>query len=195
MESNSLVTLLKSKLGEELLSCSWNINTAECSIKPQKLLDICRILKMDSQLSFEMLVSVTAVDWMDQRDDRFEMVYHFLSLTHNTRLRLKASLPESNPSIASLTQLWLSADFMERECFDMYGIKFVGHPDLRRILMYDEFVGYPLRKDYPIQGKQPRVPMRHPEVANTATQMKRSPLVTINSKNPNKTANAQNIRN
>jgi NADH-quinone oxidoreductase subunit C len=182
MNCELLVDKLKSKLGSELLSCAVNINTADCSIVSSKLLDICRILKMDSELSFDMLISVTAVDWMDQKDDRFEVVYHFLSTQNHNRLRLKCFVKESDPKIASLTSLWLSADFMERECFDMYGIKFEGHPDLRRILMYDEFVGYPLRKDYPVQGKQPRVPLRHPEVENTAKQMKRSQLVNINSR-------------
>ena len=89
-------------------------------------------------------------------------------------------VPENDPVVDSMVELWPGADFMEREVWDMYGIKFKGHPDLRRILMYDEFVGHPLRKDYPVQAKQPRVPLLNPEVRNTAVDMKRAALVTIN---------------
>jgi NADH-quinone oxidoreductase subunit C len=126
-----------------------------------------------------MLLSVTAVDWMDDRDERFEVVYHLLSLTRKVRLRVKCWVSEDEPKVASVSSLWSSADFMERECWDMYGIEFEEHPNLRRILMYDEFVGYPLRKDYPVQAKQPRIPLRSPEVRNTAVDMQREPLVQI----------------
>ena len=90
--------------------------------------------------------------------------------------------PEENPEVDSLTGLWSVTNFLEREVWDMYGIKFKNHPDLRRIMMYDEFEGHPLRKDYPVQGKQPRVQLRHPEVENTARLMQRPALVQINSK-------------
>lgn len=183
----ALSNLLSSKLGPELISCSLNINTAEISILPEKLLDLGRILKIDRDFTFEMLVSVTAVDWMDQKDNRFEVVYHLLSLSKGHRLRIKVPISESTPEVPSLVSIWGGADFMERECFDMYGIIFSGHPDLRRILMYDEFVGYPLRKDYPLQGKQPRIPLRHPEVRNTAVDMRRPELVSINKKQNSKT--------
>jgi len=129
-------------------------------------------------------MSVTGVDWMDSRDDRYEVVYHLLSMSTLARLRVKAALPEHKPEVSTLTSLWHSANFMEREAWDMLGIVFTGHPDLRRILMYDEFKGHPLRKDYPLQGKQPRVALRYPEVENTARQMVRSGLVAINKKKP-----------
>ncbi|RMG44169.1 MAG: NADH-quinone oxidoreductase subunit C [Candidatus Dadabacteria bacterium] len=144
------------------------------------MLDFFKILKLDTELGFNILLSVTAVDWLDKRENRFEVVYHLLSLQHLHRLRVKIDVPENNPEVDSLIDLWKSANFMERECWDMYGIKFKGHPNLKRILMYDEFKGHPLRKDYPVQGKQPRVPLRHPEVRNTAVDMHRPPLVKIN---------------
>ena len=86
---------------------------------------------------------------------RFEVVYHFYSLVQNHRLRLKVPVSEQDPSLDSLTGLWKSADWFEREVWDMFGIHFTGHPDLKRILMYEPFDGHPLRKDYPVNKRQP----------------------------------------
>ena len=88
---------------------------------------------------------------------RFEVVYHFYSLSKNHRLRLKVPVEEKNPEVDSLTSFWASADWFEREVWDMFGIVFKGHPNLKRILMYKEFVGHPLRKDYPVNKRQPLV--------------------------------------
>ncbi len=142
-------------------------------------LEAVQTLKTDSQISLDMLIDVTCVDWLDKKENRFEMVYNFLSLTNNTRLCLKVALSEDKPEIPSLVSLWNSANFLEREVFDMYGIKFGGHPDLRRILMYDEFVGHPLRKDYPLKGKQPRVELRVPELHNSSADLHRETLVSM----------------
>lgn len=130
----------------------------------------------EAGLVFDMFLSVTVVDWMDQAEERYEVVYHLLSLNHKFRLRVKAWVAETSPEVDSVADLWAGANFMEREAWDMYGVSFKGHPDLRRILMYDEFQGYPLRKDYPVQGKQPRIPLRAPEVRNTAVDMIRPGL-------------------
>ena len=89
--------------------------------------------------------------------DRFEVVYHFYSLTHNHRLRLKVPVPEADPVVASLTTLWPVANWFEREVWDMFGVRFTGHPNLTRILMYEPFEGYPLRKDYPVDKRQPLI--------------------------------------
>ena len=88
---------------------------------------------------------------------RFEVVYHFFSLPLKSRIRVKVPVEESDPMVASLTALWASANWFEREVWDMYGIRFRGHPDLKRILMYEEFVGHPLRKDYPVNKRQPLI--------------------------------------
>ena len=141
--------------------------------------EVLRLCKEDPRLQFNLLVDVTAVDWMDQRAERFEVVDQLLSLSTRSRLCLKVNLSEDKPEIPTATNLWAGANFLEREIWDMFGISFVGHPDLRRVLMYEEFVGHPLRKDYPVQGKQPRVPLRAPEVENTARRMLRPDLVTI----------------
>ena len=89
------------------------------------------------------------------------MVYNLLSIPTRARIRLRVKVPEGPEGVvASVTGVWRGADWFERYCFDMYGIRFSGHPDLRRLLMYDEFEGYPLRKDYPLKGRQPLVPER-----------------------------------
>jgi NADH-quinone oxidoreductase subunit C len=114
---------------------------------------------LKSQARFDMLLDVTAVDWPGQ-SPRFEVVYHFYSTTTFARVRLKTRVEEADPAVASLTPLYGSALFMERECHEMYGIAFQGHPDLRPILLYEGFKGHPLRKDYPIRLEQPLVKFR-----------------------------------
>jgi NADH-quinone oxidoreductase subunit C len=148
-----------------------------CSV--DQIFDLLSTLK-GNPFSFEMFLSVTAVDWMDEKDQRFEVVYHLLSLKNKQRIRIKVAVSENDCTLPSAASLWGGADFMERECWDMYGINFSGHPNLKRILMYDEFKGHPLRKDYPVQGKQPRIQLRSPEVKNTAVNMNRPELVKIN---------------
>jgi NADH-quinone oxidoreductase subunit C len=103
---------------------------------------------------------VTAVDWLGTTP-RFEVVHHFYSSTHKVRVRLKTRVGEDDPSVDSLVPLYGSAGFMERECHDMYGIRFRGNDDLRPILLYEGFVGHPLRKDYPKTREQPLVPYRN----------------------------------
>ena len=139
-------------------------------------------LKADPALCFNFFISVTAIDWLDAAQERFEVVYHLLSLAKRARIRVRVWVPEGDAAVDSVADLWPGADFMEREAWDMYGVTFRGHTNLRRILMYDEFRGHPLRKDYPVQGKQPRIPLRAPEVRNTAVDMNRPELVAINPK-------------
>jgi NADH-quinone oxidoreductase subunit C len=129
-------------------------------VKPEAVLNAMRQLKEDAELQMNFLVDLTAVDYLG-RDPRFEVVYHLRSMATGARLRVKAPLAEpddgSNPVIDSIASLWAGANWFEREVWDLYGIKFRGHPDLRRILMYEEFIGHPLRKDYPKERRQPLV--------------------------------------
>jgi NADH-quinone oxidoreductase subunit C len=120
------------------------------------LLDVLRFLRDEPGLSFEFLMDVTAVDYLG-KDPRFEVVYHLYSFSGNMRVRIKVGVPEGDPFVESATSIWKGANWFEREVWDMYGIRFKDHPDLRRILMYEEFEGHPLRKDYPIDGRQPTV--------------------------------------
>ena len=127
-------------------------------IRSETLLDVMRWLK--SSLGYDFLVDLTAVDFLG-RDPRFEVVYHLRSMQSGSRLRVKAQLAcveeGPNPTIASVVSIWPAANWPEREVWDMFGIKFAGHPDLRRVLMYEEFVGHPLRKDYPKEKRQPLI--------------------------------------
>ena len=130
-------------------------------VEREPLLASLQTLRDHPDLRFEMLSDVTAVDYLG-REPRFEVIYQLYSITHRHRLRVKVLVPESAPTLPSATGLWKSANWTERETYDMFGIRFTGHPDLRRILMYEEFEGHPLRKDYPLQRRQPLVPERDP---------------------------------
>lgn len=110
------------------------------------------------EAGFEVCADVTAVDWMRQRDDRFEVVANLLSMSRQVRLRIVTTVGRNDPSVSSLTPIWPGAGFAEREVYDMFGITFEGHPDLTRILMPDDWEGHPLRKDFgvghvPVQFK------------------------------------------
>ena len=121
--------------------------------------DIARFLRDDATTDMSMFIDITCVDY-PARDARFELVLHLYSLHKGHRIRLKARLTETQPEVASICDLWLGANWFEREAWDMFGVRFKGHPDLRRILMYEEFEGHPLRKDYDAQRTQPLVPYR-----------------------------------
>jgi NADH-quinone oxidoreductase subunit C len=121
---------------------------------------VAKFLRDDPRISMEMLMDLTAVDY-PYRDPRFEIVAHFYSLSKGHRLRFKTRVGDPEGEVVrvdTLSDLWASANWAERECFDMFGVDFVGHPDLRRILMYPEFEGYALRKDYPAERIQPLIP-------------------------------------
>ena len=125
-------------------------------VKRESILEVCRFLK--DEAAFDMAPYITAVDYLGQTP-RFEVVYVLFSTKKNVRIRLRVKVGEGE-QLQSVTSVWRGANWFERYCFDMYGIGIVGHPDLRRLLMYDEFVGNPLRKDYPLRGRQPLVPER-----------------------------------
>ncbi len=132
-------------------------------IRPGALRTIAKSLKETPELDFNFLMDLTAVDYLFfaggriPKEFRFEVVYHFYSLKHNHRLRIKVPVGEDNPEVDSLITLWPSANWYEREVWDMFGIRFNGHPNLKRILMYDEFKGHALRKDYPFNKRQPLI--------------------------------------
>lgn len=121
------------------------------------LLDVCRFLRAEEELDYGFLVDITAVDY-PQRGDRFCLVYHLLSMQRRARLSLKTYVPEDEP-VPSLTELWPGANFYEREVYDLFGVHFSGHPDLRRIMMPEDWEGHPLRKDYPLTTEP--VPFSH----------------------------------
>jgi len=123
------------------------------TVKREYLREIALFLNQDPEMDFRYIVHVSSVDWPDD-EERFEVVYEFYSIRKRHRIRLKTRVPESDCIVDSLSDIWQGANFMEREVYDMMGIRFRNHPDLRRILMPDEYTeGYPLRKDFPLQGK------------------------------------------
>jgi NADH-quinone oxidoreductase subunit C len=122
-------------------------------VKRDALHDVGKFLHDDPEMDFDYIVHVSSVDW-PEHPERFEVVYEFYSIRKRQRIRLKTRVPQDDCIVDSLTDIWRGAEFMEREVYDMMGIRFRRHPDLRRILMPDEFTeGYPLRKDYPLRGK------------------------------------------
>jgi NADH-quinone oxidoreductase subunit C len=123
-------------------------------VKRERLEEVCRFLKEDPALRFNLAPYITAVDYLGV-EPRFEVVYNLYSTAQNHRLRLRVKVPESDPAVPTVTTVWRGANWFERYCWDMYGIRFTGHPDPRRLFMYEEFVGHPLRKDYPLRGRQP----------------------------------------
>jgi len=148
--------LIKEKYPDGVLDTLLPQGDATAVIRPEFLTKIVDFLKNDPRLLFDVLVDITAVDYPD-RKPRFTVVYHLLSLQFSRRLRLKVGAEDGEPVLDSLTPWWGSADWLEREVWDMFGIRFTGHPNLKRILMYEEFQGHPLRKDYPINKRQPRI--------------------------------------
>jgi NADH-quinone oxidoreductase subunit C len=154
------LTRAKELLGAVVLSTHSYRGDDTLVVDAAHIADVMQKLRDDPQLFMNFLVDITAVDYFG-REPRFEVVYHLRSFKTGARLRVKAPLAEpedgSNPALDTIVPLWASANWFEREVWDLYGIKFRGHPDLRRILMYEEFVGHPLRKDYPKEKRQPLV--------------------------------------
>ena len=145
---------------EAVISSHAEHGDLSVEVRPDALLPVMRCLQQSAGLDFEMLMDLTCVDHLGgpQPEPRFEMVYHLYSVSRNHRLRVKTRLaPAEPPRIDSCCALWASAEWMEREVYDLYGVRFRDHPDLRRILLYDEFEGHPLRKDYRKDASQPLI--------------------------------------
>jgi NADH-quinone oxidoreductase subunit C len=166
--SKLALTRLKEKFGAAILETYSTPRGDDIAlVEPAQIRAVCAFLKSDAELDFSMCTSVTCVDRMllPETSPRFELVYLLFSLEKNHRLVLKARIDEAapgvNPIIDSVQPVWRCADWWERMIWDMYGVKFAGHPNLKRLYMYEEFVGHPLRKDYPLKGRQPLIPERN----------------------------------
>ena len=158
MEKTSILDLLKQKFQQDVQAAFTDLGDEVVVINKEALLPIVKFL-YGPPTEYTLLLDITCVDYLGQ-EPRFEMAYHLLSLPETRRLRLKTRLSEKDLRITSLTEIWKNANWLEREVFDLFGVHFEGHPDLRRIFMYDGFEGFPLRKDYPLRKRQPRMRMR-----------------------------------
>ena len=153
------VTLLRQRFPEDIRHVGEHRGEVTVAVHPAAILAVARTLRDDPALRYDFLADLTAVDW-PERDPRFEIVYHLLSLSTRAVLRLKVLVrgPEgddddtSRLEALSVTDVWPAANFYEREIFDLFGIRFSGHPNMTRILMPSDWIGYPLRKDYPLTG-------------------------------------------
>jgi NADH-quinone oxidoreductase subunit C len=154
----ALIDIVKDKFPDAVVDSHSGHGDETVSIRKDSLIEVMRFLRDDSRTSFNFLMDLTAVDYLDMgKTPRFEVVYHLYSLGHNHRLRIKAGVEEKDCNINSLVQIWIGADWYEREVWDLYGIVFEGHPNMKRLLLYEEFEGHPLRKDYPITKRQPLI--------------------------------------
>jgi NADH-quinone oxidoreductase subunit C len=137
---------LKERFGDAIGECASFRGDESCVIHRDRFLDVCRFLK--DEMKFDMLTDLCGVDY-PARQERFEVVYHLYSVENKKRLRLKVRVPESDAAVPSVCEIWKAANWFEREAYDLFGIRFDGHPNLKRILCHQEFVGHALRKDYP----------------------------------------------
>jgi NADH-quinone oxidoreductase subunit C len=159
METKELVT---QKLKEQFSGVEFEVSEfrEELTIKfpKENIVSVCEFLKTDSELEFIYCTDITAIDWA-KRKDRFTIVYNIYSFKNNFRLRLKADVDESDCAIDTVSSVWKGANWQERETYDMYGIKFNNHPDLRRMYMPEDFEHHPLRKDFPLMGIPGSIPL------------------------------------
>jgi NADH-quinone oxidoreductase subunit C len=159
------IKYLREKFPDQILASHAFRGDETIVVRREALSEVFRALKAEPKLDFDFLTDITAVDYLGKKEPRFEVIYHLYSMRLKQRLRVKAPVPADDPEVDSLVPLWKGANWLEREVWDMFGIRFRGHPDLRRILLYEEFQGYPLRKDYPVNQRQPLVAER--ELAGT----------------------------
>ena len=149
-ENNRAVLKLKESFATSIIDVVEFRGEVTVTVAKDAIIEILTFLKQ--ALQFTQLTDLTALDYLDKKDDRFMVVYQLLSMSNKDRLRIKTPVSESDCRIPTATLVWKTANWLEREVFDLFGITFDKHPDLRRILMTDDWVGHPLRKDYPLQG-------------------------------------------
>ena len=161
MDGATILARLGARLGGRVLETHAYRGDHTAVVAREGLLDALAFCRDETELRFDLLADLTAVDYskFPGREDgpRFEVVYHLYSVPHNHRVRLKVRVEQDDAVVPTATSLWPIANWLEREVWDMFGIRFEGHPDLRRLLLYEEFEGHPLRKDYPIERRQPLI--------------------------------------
>ena len=173
MTGQEMLDSLGKLFGQKLQNKTEFRGETTYSIRPADLREVAKFCRHD--LSFNYLIDITSIDNFGE-DPRFEIVYHLYSMPHGVHLRLKLRVPEELGAVDTISDIWPTANWHEREAYDMMGIKFTGHPDLRRILMWDGYPFFPLRKDFPLEG----LPSEMPDIAFTkVTPMEGGPFVTV----------------
>jgi NADH-quinone oxidoreductase subunit C len=152
-----IIDQIKQRFSDTFIESHAQCGDETVLLKKEGIFSVLSFLKQEIDLDFNMLMDLTAVDYLGRPGSRFEVVYHLYSLRFNRRLRVKALVSEEDCELDSAACLWPAANWYEREVWDMFGIRFKGHPNLKRILMYEEFKGHALRKDYPVNKRQPLV--------------------------------------
>jgi NADH-quinone oxidoreductase subunit C len=145
-----LIDKIKNKFGDSITEAVATFGQQIVRVKKDAYLDLCRFLQTDEDALFDLCADLTALHWPDRKGEEFNIAVQLYSIQKNRRLRVKVSLADGD-ACPSITSLWSGADWMEREAYDMFGIKFEGHPDLRRILLPEDWPGHPLRKEYPVE--------------------------------------------
>ena len=182
VEERLEVTKIRERFPDAILDVNLFRGDTRILVKREQIVEICRLLRDDPDLQYNFFSECLGVDYLDRFDThRFEVVYNLYSLPYerngvqigkNTRVFVKVPVPEADPVVPSVTEVYPGASFPEREIFDMFGVRFSGHPDLRRILMSDDWVGHPQRKDYPLGGERVQFPGNKygPSVGEIAVQ-------------------------
>lgn len=167
--SQQVLARLTARFGDRILAAESFRGDDEALVAPESWLEVARFLRDDAECAMNHFIDITAVDYPEREPEvpRFDVLLFVRSLGKNHRIRIKTRVRDAE-EVDSLVPVWDGANWTEREVYDMFGVRFRGHPDLRRILMYEEFVGYPLRKDYPIQKTQPLIPYRDVPAAKLA---------------------------
>jgi NADH-quinone oxidoreductase subunit C len=161
VQGQEILQRLRDRFGAAIVDTHESLGDTTAVVERAAVVDALRFCRDEPELAFDMLTDLTAADYLKfpGREDgpRFEVVYQLYSLPHNHRVRLKVRVDEDDAVVPTAVELWPIANWLEREVWDMFGVRFEGHPDLRRLLMYEEFVGHALRKDYPINRRQPLI--------------------------------------
>lgn len=156
MQEAEIAARVNEKFGARIIDTTLFRGQAAVTIRPADLRELLTFLRDDAEIRCEWLMDVGGVDYLgyDEREWRFEVVYQMYSMSRNHRFRVKVAVQDDAVTVPSVWDMWGIANWMEREVWDLYGVKFTGHPNLRRIMCHDEFVGHALRKDYPITKRQ-----------------------------------------
>jgi NADH-quinone oxidoreductase subunit C len=158
MDNQSLLERLKARFGAAILESKEFRGELTVVVPPELIVEVCSFVKTDPDLAYDFLSDLCGID-MYRPEKRFGVVYNVLSLKNKHRFRIKSFVDESNPKVPTVTGLWGTANCHERETFDMFGIVFEGHPDLRRVYMPEDFEYFPLRKDFPLMGIPGSLPL------------------------------------